>query len=385
MTTTLDRALLRASWRSWISSDPVRVGPRWLQWVWTVLFSAALAVMFTALGLSAFGRGERAWTSLSAWAWWYGKNFIVCLSITATCHVLFDLLIAALGGGLAIRRWTPWRRSAFFAGVPLVGVLIGWPLGVWLAGGNLFEWFRRNEGSNLIFVSIAVTLGLVTLVIHHFFATKAKQYEAERRATEAQLRLLQGQMEPHFMFNTLGTVLSLIDGDAPQAKKMLEAFIDYLRASLGKMRGGDSTLADELAMAQAYLCLMQMRMGERLAYRIDVDPALRDALLPPLLLQPLVENAIHHGLECKVEGGRVSVSARRDGKQLVLEVDDNGLGECEQPVRRAGHVGNGVALENIRARLQSRYGNGAALTLELRPDAGARATLMLPLETTAPC
>jgi nitrogen fixation-related uncharacterized protein len=378
---TLDRALLRASWRSWISSDGVRVGPRWLQWVWTLLFSAALAVLFTALGLAAFGRGERAGAGLPAWAWWYGKNFIVCLTIAASCQLLFDLLIPAVGGGQAMRRWTPLRRSAFFAGVPMVGVVIGWPLGVWLAGGNLFEWFRRIQGSNLIIVSVAATLGLVTLVIHHFFATKAKQYEAERRATEAQLRLLQGQMEPHFMFNTLATVLTLIDCDTPKARQMLEAFIDYLRASLGRLRAGDCTLGDELTMTEAYLSLMHARMGDRLAFRIDVaDPALRGALLPPLLLQPLVENAIHHGLECKVEGGEVVVTARRDGNRVTIQVVDNGLGECESPVRRVGAKGNGVALENLRARLLSRYGDAAALTLELRPDAGARATITLPFE-----
>jgi nitrogen fixation-related uncharacterized protein len=381
----IDRSLLKASWRSWISSDGVRVGPGWLQWVWTLLFSAALAVLFTALGLAAFGRVDRASGGPQAWAGWYGKNFIVCLTIAATCHLLFDLFIAAVGGGLAIRRWAPWRRSAFFSGVPLLGVVIGWPLGVSLAGGNLFEWFRRIEGSNLIFVSIAVTLGLVTLVIHHFFATKAKQYEAEKRATEAQLRLLQGQMEPHFMFNTLATVLTLIDGDAPRAKQMLETFIDYLRASLGRLRTGDGTLGDELAMAEAYLSLMQMRMGDRLAFRIEIQaPAMRGAVLPPLLLQPLVENAIHHGLECKVEGGEVVISARREGANMVIEVGDNGLGQSATPVRRAGHPGNGVALDNLRARLQSRWGDQAHLSLELRPDAGARATLSVPFETAAP-
>jgi sensor histidine kinase YesM len=98
-------------------------------------------------------------------------------------------------------------------------------------------------------------------------------------------------------------------------------------------------------------------------------------------LQPLVENAIHHGLECKVEGGEVVVTARRDGGRVTIEVADNGLGECESPVRRVGAKGNGVALVNLRARLLSRYGDAAALTLELRPDAGARATITVPFET----
>jgi sensor histidine kinase YesM len=257
--------------------------------------------------------------------------------------------------------------------VQLLGVAIGWPLGSWLLGGS-GEFPYRDPDTLLKLI-------VVTLVVTTYFDAKARQNEADKRATEARLRLLQGQMEPHFMFNTLATVLTLIDSDAPRAKQMLETFIDYLRASLGKMRSGDSTLGDELAMTEAYLSLMQMRMGERLTYRVDVqDAALRNAVLLPLMLQPLVENAIHHGLECKVDGGSVLISARRDIGRVVIEIVDDGLGAPERPVRRVGTPGNGVALANLRSRLQSRWGSEATLTLELRPDAGARARLTLPLE-----
>ena len=379
----IDRALLKASWRSWISSDGLRVGPRWLQWTWTTLFAAALAVVFTLLAFIAFA-GDASWPRLDVWARWYGKNFIVCMTVAATIHVLFDVLLRRVGGAPTVRRWTSRQRTLFFAGVPLLGLIIGWPVGIWLAGGDVLAWIVNRQGLRIVTGTIAVSL-LISFVMHHFFAAKSRQYEAEKRAAEAQLRLLQGQMEPHFMFNTLATVLTLIDCDAPKAKQMLEAFIDYLRASLGKLRTGDSTLGDELAMAEAYLGLMQSRMGERLAYRIEVgEPVLRGATLPPLMLQPLVENAIHHGLECKVEGGTVVVQVRREGGSLVIDVDDDGLGECERPARRTGSAGNGVALENLRSRLAARYGNAASLSLRLRPDAGARATLILPLEATSP-
>jgi sensor histidine kinase YesM len=183
------------------------------------------------------------------------------------------------------------------------------------------------------------------------------------------------------MFNTLGTVLSLIDVDTARARQMLEAFIDYLRNSLGKLRTSDSTLGDELDLAQAYLSLMQHRMGDRLDFAIDVsDPALRQAAMPPLLIQPLVENAIQHGLECKVEGGKVLVAARREGDSLVVDVTDDGLGQCVTPVRRTGPPGNGVALKNLRERLAARYGANAALELDIRPDAGARASLRIPID-----
>ncbi len=372
---TIDRAVLRASWRSWYSTDLCSVGPAWLQLVWTFVFSTAIGSIFFALGLTVAALGSDRLPGSAALLRSFMISLAIALAIGFTIHALFALFRQLLGSE-RIRAFDPWQRNLFFIGVPLLGVAIGWPLGAWLVGAR--GWFPFvNPGA-------VVTAIVVTLVITLQFEAKARQGEADKRAADAQLRLLQGQMEPHFMFNTLATVLSLIDTDAPRARQMLETFIDYLRASIGKMRSGDSTLGDELAMAEAYLGLMQMRMGERLRYRIDVaDASLRQAVLPPLLLQPLVENAIHHGLECKVDGGRVLVSARRDGPHIVIEVDDDGLGVCEQPVRRVGAKGNGVALANLRSRLQSRWGGEASLALDVRPDAGARATLTLPLQTTA--
>jgi hypothetical protein len=377
----MNRALLKASWRSWISNDDARVGPRWLQWLWTLLFSCVVAAVFTVIGFLAFARGEGALGNLGGWAHWYGKNLIVCLCIAATVHLLFDGLVPRVGGAAAIRRWKGWQRTLFYASVPMLGLVIGWPLGVLLAGGDPLGWIREGEGARIVYASIFVG-ALTTFLMNQYFSSKASQFEAEKRASEAQLHLLQAQMEPHFMFNTLATVLTLIDSDAVRAKQMLATFVDYLRASLGKLRSGDGTLGDELNMTEAYLKLMQMRMGERLRFRIDVeDDMLHRAVLPPLLLQPLVENAIHHGLECKVEGGSVSVSARRKGTQVVIEVVDDGLGARARPARRAGFHGNGVALVNLRSRLQSRWGSVATLALDLRPDAGATATLTMPFET----
>lgn len=381
--TRYDLALLRGSWRSWISSDGVRVGPYWLQLLWTFLFAAALAVLFTVIGFMVFTGGfDRGWGEPRLWAYWYGKNLIVCLTVAYTIHGLFELAIR-WAGREKVRRWTSVQRSIVYGGIPIVGLVIGWPIGVWLAGVSAVDWFSNHATANMLVGSVGFSL-LLTFFMHHYFAAKARQFEAEKRAAEAQLRLLQGQIEPHFMFNTLANVVSLIDVDAPQAKQMLEAFIDYLRASLRHLREGDSTLGDELALSEAYLGLMQTRMGRRLRYRIDApDAELRRTAMPPLLLQPLVENAIQHGLECKVEGGTVTVTARRDAAHVVIEVEDDGLGAHGQPARRAGHAGNGVALQNLRARLQSRWGGDATLALELRTDAGARATLKLPMEAAS--
>jgi Histidine kinase len=376
----IDRALLKASWRSWYGSELIIVGPGWLQLLWTFVFSLLVGTGFFMLGVSTMVIGGGRWPSPLDLVQWFLANQVVAQCIGFTIHGLFAVLIPFVGVK-RIRAFSNRRRAFFFSGIPLLGVAIGWPIGATLIGaGGTWSLLQRPAAiGGMLLLSL-----LICFLFYQHFDAKAHQFEAEKRATEAQLRLLQGQMEPHFMFNTLGTVLALIDTDAPQARRMLEVFIDYLRASLGKLRSGDSTLGDELQMAQAYLSLMQMRMGERLGFRIEVeDPSLRNAALPPLLLQPLVENAIHHGLECKVEGGEIVIAARHMGAQLVVDVTDNGLGECDTPVRRTGRQGNGVALDNLRARLQSRWGTRAELTLDLRPAAGARATLSLPFETIA--
>jgi two-component sensor histidine kinase len=369
----IDRAVLADSWHSWVSNDNrPRAGPWWLQWLWTGLFCASLALPFTVLGFLASARHAAAWRDMSGWAYWYGKNLIVCLTIGAIIHVLFDTSRRLFATPERVCAWKPWQRTLFFSGTPLLGVAIGWPLGLTLAGADIVAWFGSPHGANIVVGSVLVSLS-ITFLFHHFFAAKAHQAQAEKRATEAQLRLLQGQIEPHFLFNTLANVTSLIDHDTVKAKRMLESFTDYLRSSLTSLRRDDATLGSELDLVQAYLGVLKTRMEDRLQFSIDADPALRAAHLPPLLLQPLVENAIHHGIEPKVEGGRVRVSARLDGPTLVLEVADDGLG-LDAPPRRAG---SGLALVNLRERLRTQYGERATLTLgHARP--GTLATLRLP-------
>ena len=377
----IDHALLAASWRSWHSSDLAVVGPGWLQLLWTFLFNFAIGLGFFVVGLSAQLIGGESWPAPDSLLQQFLGDQVLAQVIGFVIHGLFAVAIP-LTGAQRIRAFGSTQRALFFAGIPLLGVMIGWPLGALLlgAGPQLGRLVERPGALGGMFV-LAL---LLCFVVYQHFDAKARQFEAEKRAAEAQLRLLQGQIEPHFMFNTLANVLSLIEVDAPKARQMLEAFTDYLRASLGKLREGDSTLGEELAMSQAYLALMQSRMGDRLAFRFDIaDTELRRARLPPLLLQPLVENAVHHGLESKVEGGTVTVSARRDGPRLVLQVSDDGLGERATAARRTGGPTNGVALDNLRARLHNRWGSAAQLTLEVQRDTGARATLTLPLETAA--
>jgi hypothetical protein len=196
-----------------------------------------------------------------------------------------------------------------------------------------------------------------------------------RQALQAQLQLLQAQMEPHMLFNTLANLQGLIGLDPARAQQMLDQLIVYLRATLSSSRAEVTTVAQEFALMEAYLGLMSVRMGARLAFELELPPELRGAQMPPMLLQPLVENAITHGLEPKIEGGRIVVSATaRDGK-LHLTVRDNGLG-LGSPAAKAGtHLG----LANTRSRLNAIHGDQASLSLVANAGGGARAELTLPL------
>ena len=377
----IHRALLRASWESWVSNDNrPRAGPWWLQWVWTLLFCAVLAVGFTIVGFFAFGSGQGAWRNWSGWLFWYGKNLVVCLTIGVIIHLLFDGLRAVWATPARLGAWQPWQRSLFFGGVPMLGVLLGWPLGVELAGGHLSAWLSDSRGHNLIAGSVLIAL-MLSFGMHLWFSARTRQIDSERRATEAQLRLLQAQIEPHFLFNTLANVHSLMDHDLPKARQMLASFTDYLRASLGSLRHDESTVDQELALAASYLQLLQGRMENRLRFTIDADDAARRQPLPPLLLQPLVENAVVHGLEPHIDGGTVRVSARVQGEALVLEVQDDGRG-LDAPARPGARADDGLALGNIRQRLLTRYGSSASLEVRAASP-GTLSRITVPLEPLA--
>ena len=378
-------AVLRASWRQWLSSEwAPAAGSPWLQVMWTALFACAVALAFTLVGFAAMARTLDDWLDLGAWRLWYGRNLLVAGLISFTIQGLFKLAFAAFGRA-RFARATGWRRTLFFSGIPLLGTAIGWPVGMSLIYGRIHLFTDITSGQ---IVSLFVISLMVSALFYQFFALRNKEMQAQMRANEAQLRLLQGQMEPHFLFNTLANVISLIDADAPRAKHMLEALTDYLRASLGGLRHDDSTVAGELDLARRYLQLMQTRMGDRLRFEIDADEALGRAALMPLVLQPLIENAVKHGLEPQVDGGTVRVTAARvavDGKdslQVCIEDDGAGLAAAARRPRRrvgGGADGNGIALANLRERLQARFGGAARVTLTtLDAGTGTRACLVVP-------
>jgi Histidine kinase len=379
MASILSRDLLLASWQSWVRNDlqPPQ-GPAWLQWGWTLLFSLAVAGLFTVLGFLFQARGARAWPDPTLWARWYGDNLVVCATVSGLIHGLYELARRLLGGAAGVAHWRPWLRTALLTAIPVLGLLVGWPLGLMLAGFDLPAWLQHPQTAQRLVAMLLLAL-LVTLLMTAWSASQARRMDAERRSTEAQLRLLQGQIEPHFLFNTLAGVVAMIEDDPPRARRLLQDFTDYLRAALGALRQAEQPLAQELELVGHYLALMHARMEDRLQVEIDADDRARQALVPPLLLQPLVENAVVHGLEPRIDGGLLQVQARVQGGRLVLAVQDDGRGPG--PARAAtGTRHHGMALDNLRARLQTRYGANATLTITAAAP-GTRVVLDLPWQT----
>jgi hypothetical protein len=205
--------------------------------------------------------------------------------------------------------------------------------------------------------------------------------EAGRLLAEARLRTLQAQIEPHFLYNTLANVVSLIGSEPDKAKHMLERLIDFLRASLSASRAEQATLGAELDLAAAYLDLLAVRMGARLRWRIEADEACRALPVAPMLIQPLVENAVMHGIEPKVDGGEIVVRASCAAGALRIEVSDDGMGLGAAAPRPGG----GVGLANLRERLRSLHGPevrlpAAQLQLFENEPAGVTSRLTLPLD-----
>ncbi len=369
----LNPAVIRQSWHCWFSFSGRPAGPTWLQFVWTALFNTAIAVVLTLVAWGFSGRAD-PWRLL-------GWNFVIAQSIGLTIHLLFDAGGFVLGHE-RIAAFSARSRVSFFAGIPIIGCLIGYWIGLSLLGVDVG---RIVQGAPRVVVAIVIVSIIFSTFWYRYLTGKtrlanaeaesererAKAVELQRQAIDAQLRSLQAQIEPHFLFNTLANVVSLIDTAPDKARLMLERLIELLRASLAASRSERTTLGQETALIAAYLDILRIRMGERLSYSIDVPPELLGVSIPPLSLQPLVENSIKHGLEPKLEGGSVRLSARAADGALQLDVEDDGLGF-------SARAGSGVGLTNLRDRMTSLYGAKARLVVE-ELARGTRVRMTIPL------
>ncbi len=248
------------------------------------------------------------------------------------------------------------------------------------------DMYRIGIGAGLILILLPL---FILAIVTKFFADRsraslrvaeAKRKEAEyhrmsQQVTEAKLAALQAQVEPHFLYNTLASVQALTEVDPAKANEMTGHLIQYLRNALPKMRESVSTVGQEVELVRAYLSILQMRMGTRLAFDIAVPENLMALPFPPLMLPSLVENAIKHGLEPQREGGEVHIGATLEGGRLRVIVADTGRGFGET-------VGAGVGLANIRERLAALYGDAARFSLEGNTPQGVVATIEVPADGT---
>ncbi|MES2048436.1 MAG: histidine kinase [Pseudomonadota bacterium] len=318
--------------------------------------------------------------------------WVFSMLIGTSITLLIDLL-----------RWLIWRKRKPHRPLFLLICVIAAPIGyfVGLTIGylifdipihNLSSMFERSDRI-LVIMCIVISLAIGAFFWHQSRLAeaiaetekeKARNAAIEKQAMQAQLQLLQAQIEPHMLFNTLANLQGLIALDTERAQYMLEQLIMYLRASLNSSRTNKTTLKHEFALMKAYLELMAIRMGKRLTYVLDLPTELQTNEIAPMLLQPLVENAIKHGIEPKMNGGHIHVDVTQQDGFLQITVSDTGLGlpfdydESNTHINDVEHhhVGNA----NVRERLLALYGPTARLSLEANQPDGVTARICIPLE-----
>jgi len=280
----------------------------------------------------------------------------------------------------------PGGKTAPIVLIIAVGVVGGNFIGgrlAYLILRRVFSITLKQQGTDILQTIVLVVA--IGATVSYFFYSKARlkahkeiiqqeritRLSSEKEALEANLRLLQAQIEPHFLFNTLSNVLSLIDTDPAKGKIMLSDLIHYLRTSLSRTLPATTTLDQEMDMCRTYLSIQKVRMGERLSFAIDFPDALSEEPLPPMLLQPLVENAIKHGLEPSVEGGEVFVEASEKDGMVRITVADTGAG-------LSAYEQAGIGLANVRERIRLIYGDKGRLLLEENTPHGVRAIIEVP-------
>ncbi|MBL8343659.1 MAG: histidine kinase [Rubrivivax sp.] len=209
-------------------------------------------------------------------------------------------------------------------------------------------------------------------------AFELERSELERQAGDARLRLLQAQVQPHFLFNTLANVRALVNAGSPQAPQVLDHLIDYLRAAVPRLSATATTLGDEAQLVRAYLELMLMRMPDRMRFTLDIDEAARTLACPPMTLMTLVENAVRHGIDPAEDGGRIDVQVRVQGGRCLACVCDTGLG-----LQRGSGGGLGTGLSSLRERLALTFGGDAHLRVSALEPRGVRAEVDFPARPAA--
>jgi glucose-6-phosphate-specific signal transduction histidine kinase len=281
-------------------------------------------------------------------------------------------------------RWLP----PFLAIVPttLIGVGFGIALGSLLATGNPLYLLADGDYSTPILGLFFGVLGLLFFTAQQRLKdiraeladARAAELSREKSHLETQLRLLQAQIEPHFLFNTLSNVVGMIRDQPEAAEATLLNLTTLLRASLQRTREDTIRLTDEVELIEALLRINRIRMGDRLTWQIDVDESVAEFPMPPMLLQPLVENAVKHGIEPLEEGGKISLTARAEDQHLIVTISDTGQGLTGEP----SSDGSGVGIANVQSRLAALFGADASLSLHENDPDGMIVVMSLPFQTS---
>ncbi len=350
-----------------------------LAWLWRQLRVAIPLALGCALFFSAMFREPFGTTLVYSFC----ITFLIQALVSAGRHGISRRLRLQQPGDLAAQRaWPGWKLMfPWIIASGVVGYFAGHALADLLTGGHdTPATFLQDSRALLLSMSMVVALSLGVTYFHYargrMALMEARAQAAMRSAAENQLRLLESQLEPHMLFNTLANLRVLIGQDPQRAQAMLNHVIAFLRATLAASRSESHPLSSEFERIGDYLELMRVRMGQRLRTRIDLPAGLAALPVPPLLLQPLVENAILHGLEPKVGGGWIRITAQREGDMLRLCVRDTGVGLGALPPGP-----DCFGTQQVRERLAHLFSNTATFELSAAGDdeGGALATVRLPL------
>ena len=340
------------------------------------------------------------------------RNIFLFIAIWLAMAVLSKLALGRIGwfgasmlSGLVLISHTFTLTGAWFGpsrfkiGVKSLAVFLGMAITGAVVGGIAAKLALTGDLSTVLaqFVPVAPQIligGLITGLVYAVLmvsivqyrrtqlqrnnvdlARLAQQERMRRQLADARLKLMQAQVEPHFLFNTLASVQQLAESKAPEAAQLTAQLITFLRAGLASLREDTTTLAREFRAIDAYLMIMKTRMQDRLAFELDLPDALAEISMPPAMLISLVENAIKHGLEPNPDGGKISVMARLENERLRLTVSDTGLGLGHSTAK----AGGGVGLDNIRQRLRAIFANDARLTVAENVPHGFVAVIDIPL------
>ncbi len=308
-----------------------------------------------------------------------GRIVSLALADWYTCALFFPLFV------VAIRRWPlDWQHLP--TRLPLhIGLLLAATVGKYAIYLPIRAALTDStqppfvQGVAMSAISEAIAFGCVAAVLHAIeFYRRYRERETyslqlQARLSDAQLRALRAQLNPHFLFNTLNAATTLLHRDPDGADAMLTRLGELLRLTLRADPEHETALHEEVALLDRYLDIMRIRFSDRVTVTSRVSPAVANALVPSFILQPIVENAFEHGVARLQRPGVIEIAARADDDTLVLVVRDNGLG----PAHAAGE--GGVGLENTRRRLAELYGDRASLQLLSAPDAGTTVEVRLPL------